>query len=393
MTLLDPPPTPQRELHEKNNTTLFFEHPDTSKNQHHQIIRAFPEQKMVTFLKHTQDAGHKFPPSIRLPSFIDSKMAMIRRERMPSSKRKIALMVFSMLTVGSGFAPLIAPHCTSSSLSRQSPLTEPSSFTALHSTPITNSKKQSGRSKRYDEFQWLNWVYNQWQACACGEIPEPLVRQMIPAISKWGRRKSLNSAERAEELLHRLVEEAIAGNGHVDLTVALFNAAMDAHAKGANPEGVQRILRKMETLRVEHEQFSNLRPDVVTMSTLTTAWAKSRLPEAASKSVAVLQYMEDQGLEPNTIVYNAVLHALAFSPRMDKSIKAEELVECMKSQYAEGKDCKPDIYTYQSLILAWSRTNIDGAPQKAEKILNFLDEEAKNGNKSLTPNAHCFTCK
>lgn len=312
---------------------------------------------------------------------------------MPNSKRKIALLVFSMLTVGSGFAPSIAPKSTSSSLPRQSPLPAPASFTALYSTPITNSKKRKGKSKRYDEFQWLNWLYNQWRKCRTGEIPEPLVRQMIPAISRWGRRKSLNSAERAEQLLNRLVEEAIAGSIHVDLNVALFNAAMDAHAKVANPEGVQRILRKMETLRIEHEQFSNLRPDVVTMSTLTTAWAKSRLPEAASKSVAVLQYMESQGLEPNTIVYNAALHALAFSPSMDKCAKAEELVECMKSQFAEGKDCKPDIYTYQSLILAWSRTNIDGAPQKAEKILNFLDEEAKNGDKSLTPNAHCFTCK
>jgi hypothetical protein len=312
---------------------------------------------------------------------------------MPSSKRQIALLVVSMLTVGSGFAPSMAPKSTSSSPSRQSPLPAPASFTALYSTPTTNSKKHNGRSKRYDEFQWLNWVYSQWRDCRTGDIPDALIRQMIPAISRWGRRKSLNSAERAEQLLNRLVEEAIAGNRHVDLNVALFNAAMDAHAKVANPEGVQRILRKMETLRAEHEQFSNLRPDVVTMSTLTTAWAKSRLPEAASKSVAVLQYMESQGLEPNTIVYNAALHALAFSPRMDKSTKAEDLVECMKSQYAEGKDCKPDIYTYQSLILAWSRTNIDGAPQKAEKILNFLDEEAKNGDKSLTPNAHCFTCK
>jgi hypothetical protein len=216
---------------------------------------------------------------------------------------------------------------------------------------------------------------------------------MIPAISRWGRRKSLNSAERAEQLLHRLIEEVIAGNRHVDLNVALFNAAMDAHAKAANPQGVQRILRKMETLRVEHEEFSNLRPDVVSMSTLTTAWAKSRLPEAASKAIGVLQYMESLGLEPNTIVYNAALHALAFSPRTDKSTKPEELVESMKSQYAEGKDCKPDIYTYQCLILAWSRTDIDGAPQKAETVLNFLDEEAKNGNKSLTPNAHCFTGK
>ena len=248
-------------------------------------------------------------------------------------------------------------------------------------------------SKRDDEFQWLNWIYSQWRHCRPGEISEPVMKQMIPAITQWGRRKSLNSAERAEQLLNRIIEEHLAGNKHAVLDVTIFNAAMDAHAKISNPHGVQRILRTMDKLRKEQPTLSHLRPDVITMSTLATAWAKSRLPEAAIKAEAILKYMAAQGLQPNTIVYNAVLHAMAISFRLDKAARSETIIEQMKQQYAAGEDCKPDVYTYQALILAWSRTPVKGSLQKAENVLQYLFEESKAGNRYLAPNVHCFSCK
>jgi len=64
----------------------------------------------------------------------------------------------------------------------------------------------------------------------------------------------------------------------------------------------------------------------------------------------------------------------------------------MKHRHEEkGEDCMPDVYTYQSLIQAWSRTSLPGAPQKAEFILQLMDEEASFSNKRLTPNTYCFT--
>jgi len=279
------------------------------------------------------------------------------------------------------------------------------------SSSVTRSKKN--KSPKVDEFQWLHWIYKQWIDTSPLDLTdEYVIKQMMVAIPKWSKRKSLKDAKRAEELLERLVQEAIAGNPHMRtkntteskepsalLTVSLFNAAMDAYGKIGNPEGVQRILRRMECLRtsvnnknIEHHDFADLNPDEFSMSTLATAWAKSRSEEAAQKAEAILQYMDLKGLVPNTITYNTVLHAIAVGNQCDRALRAEDLVQRMKYRHEEkGEDCMPDVYTYQSLIQAWSRTSLPGAPQKAEFILQLMDEEASSSNKRLTPNTYCYT--
>lgn len=260
--------------------------------------------------------------------------------------------------------------------------------------PAKKSKpKPRKNSKKLKEFQWLNWVYNHWRSTKPGELTEETLKQMVPAISTWGRRKTDYAAKRSEELLDRIIDENLAGNSHAELTVNLFNAAMDAYAKVGNHVKVQKILRRMNNLSTNHDHLKHLKPDNFSMSILATAWAKSRSPEAALKAEAILNYMETQNLAPNTVTYNAVLHAVALGDQIDKAVRAEDLVKRMKNRYSEGEGCKPDIYSYQSLIQAWSKTLLPGSPQRAEKILHWLDSEADKGDKSLAPNAHCFTCK
>lgn len=260
------------------------------------------------------------------------------------------------------------------------------------STPnkATSSLSKS-QQKAAEEFQWLNWVYKQWRPTKAGELTEEVLKQMVPAISRWGRRKNIGSAERAEELLERLIEESIAGNPCAELTAPMFNAAMNGYAKIGHPQGVVRILRRMEALQSQYDHLAHLKPDVFSMSTLATAWAKSRSPEAATKALGILNYMDVQKLSPNTITYNAVLHALAMGDQIDKAVQVEDVVRRMERRYVDGEDCKPDIYSYQSLIQAWARTSLPGSPQKAEQILRYLDQQSEDGDKGLSPNVYCFT--
>ena len=243
------------------------------------------------------------------------------------------------------------------------------------------------------QFQWLNWVYCQWRDKEAGELDENLLKQMSPAILGWGRRKTHEGADRAEELLQRIIDENLAGNKKAELTVTLFNSAMDAHAKVGNPDGVQRILKKMLDLRKGHENMGHLQPDVFSMSTLATAWTKSRSPESSKKAEAILEYMRLRNMPPNTVTYNAVLNAMANGKEIDKAIRIEDLIKRMKERSEKGEDCEPDIYSYQSLIQAWSKTPLSGSPQKAEEVLLFLDNEFEKGKTHLKPNYYCFTCK
>ena len=145
------------------------------------------------------------------------------------------------------------------------------------------------------------------------------------------------------------------------------------------------------------DDFAQLQPDEFSMSTLATAWAKSHSEEAAQKAEGIIQYMDLKGLIPNTVTYNTILHAIAVGNECDRALRAEDMVQRMKKRHEEkGEDCQPDVYTYQSLIQAWSRTSMPGSPQKAERILRFMDDEASSGTKNckrLAPNAYCFTSK
>jgi Pentatricopeptide repeat domain len=124
------------------------------------------------------------------------------------------------------------------------------------------------------------------------------------------------------------------------------------------------------------------------MSTLATAWAKSRCPEASAMVESILCYMETKALVPNLITYNSVLHAVATSGglKMDRGMRAQRIIDSMKDN-----GCEPDVYSYQMLIQAWSKTIVDNAPERAERILKHLENEAYNGNKQLAANAHCYT--
>jgi len=271
---------------------------------------------------------------------------------------------------------------------------------------------KNNKNRKDNEFQWLHWVYNQWKDTSPLDLTdENIIKQMMLSIPKWSKRKSLQDAIRAEELLERLIQEAIAGNPHMRtgitskskpippalLTVSLFNAGCDAYAKIGNPDGAQRVLRRMESLRnlvhngSDVQDFANLQPDEFSMSTLATAWAKSRSEEAAQKAEAILKYMDLKGLRPNTITYNTILHAIAVGNQVDKALKAENIVQRMKHRHKKyGEDCMPDVYTYHALIKAWSRSSLPGAPQKAESILQLMDEAA-SFNEKLAPNTYCFT--
>ena len=245
-----------------------------------------------------------------------------------------------------------------------------------------------------EEHRWLNWVYKQWSVCPRGDLSEDVLKNMVPAISKWARRKESDAPDRGEELLERMIQENVAGkNPHATLTVTMFNAAMNGFAKRGDPTGVQRILRRMENLRSKHQHLAHLKPDVFSMSTLATAWAKSRSPEAAEMAQSILNYMDVKNVNPNTITYNAVLNALALGSQVDKAIRAEDIVNRMKERSADGEDCQPDLYSYQSLIQAWAKTPLPGSPQKAERILRYMDEQSEKGNKGLSPNVYCFTSK
>jgi Pentatricopeptide repeat domain len=229
-----------------------------------------------------------------------------------------------------------------------------------------------------------------------GMLPKQLVEQIPPVITKWARTRTSEGALKAQALLERYANEYIQGNPSIQtLEVRLFNIAMDGWTKSQRhdaPQRIQKLMRYMQDLRSSRQELTNLVPDVISMSSLCLAWAKSRSPDAATKANAILEYMEQQNLRPNTITYNAVLLAHVHSPHRDKALYVERILSRMKHRFEiDGhEECRPDICSYQSLIAAWSRTRLSGTPHQAEEVLMFLNTESRLGKVHLTPNCHCY---
>ncbi|CAB9511104.1 Pentatricopeptide repeat-containing protein [Seminavis robusta] len=234
---------------------------------------------------------------------------------------------------------------------------------------------------------WLHWLSYQLKITPVGEANESILKLIMPALSMHAKRKTKQDAEQADELLQRLVQEVKAGNPRANITNSFFNCACDAWAKVGEPHRAQNILNDMG-------KVPGLEPDVISLSTVAAAWANSRDAQAAPRAEEILHRMEEQGMNPTTITYNTVLRSLIHSPAdVGKAMRAEEIVRRMEERYEAGHgECRPSIRTYQSLISAWSRTDLSGTAQKAEQVLHFLDKKSQEepGYSDLEPNAHCF---
>jgi hypothetical protein len=243
---------------------------------------------------------------------------------------------------------------------------------------------------------WELQIEQDIQQCdGAGTLPKHLLDQIPPVITRWARKRSSLGATKAQILLGRYVQEYTAGNPHAKLEVRLFNIAMDAWTKSRRtdaPEQIQKLFKQMQDLRTSHIELSTLVPDVISLSSLCLAWAKSRLPDAAQRATTILEYMEREGLRPNTITYNAVLLAHVHSQRRDKAIQVERIIARMihRQELMGHDECRPDVCSYQSLIAAWSRTRLSGTPQKAEEVLEFMNMESRMGKAYLAPNCHCY---
>lgn len=246
--------------------------------------------------------------------------------------------------------------------------------------------------KKNKQYQWLHWLSHQLSISAAGELSDSVLKLVMPAISMHAKRKTKKDAQQAEELLNRYVEEFKAGNPKATLTNNYFNSVCDAWAKLGDPCKAQGILNDMVQLRHDYPENKSLKTDVYSLSTLAAAWANKKSPEAAQRAEEILTRMEEESMDPTTITYNTVLRALIHSRGVDKAMRAEEIVQRMEERYEAGhRECRPTIRTYQSLISAWSRTELSGTAQKAEQVLDFLDSKSREkGFSHLAPNAHCF---
>jgi len=198
--------------------------------------------------------------------------------------------------------------------------------------------------------------------------------------------------------------------------VSLFNTVLKACARSKvkkAPEKVQSILQFMK-------EQTTIQPNVITYNTIMDCWAKSKRPNAGEKAEAYLREMimmsqnshhdddDDQQtttttiVQPDTISYNTVINAYA---NLGDANRAQYILNTMLSQNNDDKNnnkseqphsminifdddvdvvlpsssssssVQPNVRSFNTVLMAWSKSNEKKAPEMAEAILHSMKKQ------------------
>ena len=199
----------------------------------------------------------------------------------------------------------------------------------------------------------------------------------------------------AERILFEWIQETETHVDHESTTSSVTcDTVLNAWAQQGTWKGAaraQEILERLELLAVQ-QQPSSIRPSEHSYATVCSAWANSRGGQAAAeKALALLSRMlQPKSLvRPDSVVFNAVLHALATSGDAEAGTKAVGLLKQMQelSLQPEYDNCRPDLITYNTVLSCFGHSGHIHAAVKAEQILQGMID-AHNQNPETAPAAN-----
>jgi len=179
-----------------------------------------------------------------------------------------------------------------------------------------------------------------------------------------------------------------------------YSVVLNAYAKSACPEEAQALLNHMEGL-YRNTQDDNIRPDVISYTTVIEAWGKSFDPNRGEKALAILHKMieryEDGSRNvndnafPTVRTFTAVILALANHRVEGNAYKAFHLLQTMNDM-----DITPNIYSYNYAINACANApEIHGKEkEKLFKVVAIIfkrlqqRQKEHNDNLKLNLNQH-----
>jgi len=210
---------------------------------------------------------------------------------------------------------------------------------------------------------------------SAGSLRSSIIDQVFPLMLTLCKSESTDAAMMVDKLLNRLEMEMNAGNENVSLTNKHYTVAIDAWGKTGHEDAPERAEMVMERLRRQSKSNPGLDPTRVTYNALMNAHAKL---DDHERIATLLDEMEKKtDIYPSTIDYNVLLSVYG---RLGRPRDAEQIVQRMidRSQHLSvGRQCYPDLYSYNMLLDAWSRSHESSRGKRAEDILNYLGDHSE----------------
>ena len=182
--------------------------------------------------------------------------------------------------------------------------------------------------------------------------------------------------------------------------IATYTIILDGATHCPDPkERVAFTESLLHRLLLECDEKPELRPTVVTFGTVIHALAKSGSPALAKKAegwLRRLQQLHDAGwpeVAPNTVVYTQVIRGWA---SVGQAERAEALLQEMyRDSVLHGNEkVLPSLWTFNTVLTAWSKSNDPQCVSHAETLLHEMVEFSKDkkGPIQLTPDMISYNC-
>eukprot|EP00594_Rhizosolenia_setigera_P007941 CAMPEP_0178970960 /NCGR_PEP_ID=MMETSP0789-20121207/19936_1 /TAXON_ID=3005 /ORGANISM="Rhizosolenia setigera, Strain CCMP 1694" /LENGTH=930 /DNA_ID=CAMNT_0020657731 /DNA_START=36 /DNA_END=2825 /DNA_ORIENTATION=- len=225
-------------------------------------------------------------------------------------------------------------------------------------------------------------------------------------LSAWAKSGHADAGLKAQELLNRLESYASIYSSCPDSErdkhfardcipdIISYTSVINAYANTGSAIKAEEILD-----RLEQQETNNVRPNTYTYSSVISAWAKSRKPDAGRRAEAVLRRMmdlDDPDIQPNIVTFSSVIDAHAKSRERGSAARAEAILDHMEDQFesfdpstskSKGKSTSGEITSiskikshkiltaYNSVIDAWAKSRDIDAAKRANQVLERLERK------------------
>ena len=213
----------------------------------------------------------------------------------------------------------------------------------------------------------------------------PLLYRCLQAIDAWAKSGSVAGAERAQNIhdgmvaMYRQTKDPL-----IRPSTISYNTLVNAWGKLAeesSPAMAERILQEM----LDWDD-PDMKPDAMTFSTVMDSYARANSPIATMRAEELFQIMKQYGVNPNIFTYSALQNVHARSGRLDAPNRTLAILEEMLELYAHGDVfAKPTSVNYNSVLNAYSRTNIKRSALQADMMLEKMELPVSEGGYDVEP--------
>lgn len=210
----------------------------------------------------------------------------------------------------------------------------------------------------------------------------------MDAFAKQG---TLEGARNAEKVLKLLEDDFLERQGRAAINNYGYNVVMNAYVQThEGAEKVEEIFKRMEEL-AERFKIPSLFPDKISYTTLMRAWKAEGKPGYAEKVENLLYSMESSEharVHPDSVTYSVVLDVLGKCATGNDNnnnnnnnngvvARGESILRRMRE-----RGIAPNRICYNSILYAYT---VMGDPVKAKEMLEWMEQEASNGNEAVRP--------